>query len=86
MKRVSPQAGIGTLVTHFAEGEDPLHAHVTPIYQTSTFAFPDMASGAAIFRGEKEGYYYTSSGNPNARQLARKYAAQIFDSLYNVEG
>lgn len=75
MKKLSPQAGIGTLVTHLGEFENPDNAHVMPIYQSSIFIFPDVATGQAIFAGEKDGYYYTRIGNPNARHLARKIAA-----------
>ena len=70
-----PQAGIGTLVTHLGEFENPDNAHVMPICQSSIFTFPDVATGQAIFAGEKDGYYYTRIGNPNARHLARKIAA-----------
>ncbi|HHY87297.1 MAG TPA: aminotransferase class I/II-fold pyridoxal phosphate-dependent enzyme [Chloroflexi bacterium] len=67
--------GMTTLVTHYAEGHNDLHAHVTPIYQTSTFRFPDVSTGAGIFKGEQPGYIYTRLNNPNHDQLAAKYAA-----------
>ncbi len=67
--------GMSTLAVHVDEGKDPNHAHVTPIYQTSTFSFPDVATGARLFAGEGEGYIYTRLGNPNARHLAHKIAA-----------
>ncbi|NPV76431.1 MAG: PLP-dependent transferase [Anaerolineae bacterium] len=66
--------GISTLVTHVAEGEDPLHAHVSPIYQTSTFGFENVDHSAAIFQPDKPGYFYTRLGNPNQSQAARKIA------------
>lgn len=75
MKRISPHAGIGTLVNHYAELNDPQGAHIAPIYQTSAFRFPDVAVGKAIFSGEIDGYTYTRLSNPNSRQLARKIAA-----------
>jgi methionine-gamma-lyase len=68
------QQGLGTLATHVGEGENPYHAHITPLYQTSTFSFPDVATGAALFRGEEAGYIYTRLGNPNLAQLAEKIA------------
>ena len=74
MAKAYPQQGIGTLVNHVAEGDNPHHAHVTPIYQTSTFEFEDVASGAAIVSGAQEGYYYTRCNNPNQEQLAAKIA------------
>jgi len=74
MRRFSVKHGISTLLNHFEEGNNPLNAHMTPIYQTSTFSFPDVATGIAIERGEQDGFIYTRLGNPNAQQLARKLA------------
>ncbi len=74
--------GMSTLAVHVGEGQDPNHAHVTPIYQTSTFSFPDVATGAALFAGKGEGYIYTRIGNPNSKHLARKIAAlEAYDLL-----
>lgn len=74
MKPLSPKYGLSTLVTHLGEEEDPTHAHVAPIYETSTFSFPDVSSGAAIVDGQTPGYYYTRIANPNLAQYARKIA------------
>ena len=75
MAKFKPSFGLGTLVNHVAEGDNPEHAHVTPIYQTSTFRYPDVATGVAIWKGEEPGYIYTRLGNPNLDQLAQKIAA-----------
>jgi methionine-gamma-lyase len=74
MTNIVYEHGIGTLVNHATEGNNPHQAHVTPIYQTSTFCFPDAETGGRIFAGEQEGYLYTRAGNPNATQLAQKIA------------
>jgi len=74
MYQFSPSHSISTLVTHVGEDDNPHHAHVTPIYQTSTFNFPDVATGAGIVARTQPGYYYTRLGNPNLEQLARKIA------------
>ena len=74
MTPLNPNHGIGTLVNHVAEGGDPLCAHIAPIYQTSTFRFPDVDTGAARFRGEEDGYIYTRYDNPNLRMAAEKIA------------
>lgn len=73
MPDFDPKQGLSTLVNHAGEGHNPQHAHVTPIYQTSTFSFPDVATGASIFQGGP-GYVYTRMNNPNQEQLAQKYA------------
>ncbi len=65
---------LSTLVTHVGEDDNPYHTHVTPIYQTSTFNFPDVATGAGIVARTQPGYYYTRLANPNFDQLARKIA------------
>jgi methionine-gamma-lyase len=75
MGHINTKQGIGTLVNHIAEGDHPYHSHISPIYQTSTFGFPDVATGAAIFKGEDPGYTYTRMKNPNQVQLADKIAA-----------
>ena len=75
MTHINPQHGLGTLVNHVAEGENPFNAQITPIYQTSTFGFPDVATGAAVFKGEQPGYIYTRFGNPNLDQLATRLSA-----------
>ena len=75
MKKNPHKLGLGTLVTQFSEKDNPHQAHVAPIYQTSTFTFPDVQTGADIFAGKNDGFSYTRADNPNARQLARKLAA-----------
>jgi methionine-gamma-lyase len=74
MNPLDPRQGIGTLVTHHAEGDNPLNAHLTPIYQTAAFYFPDAATGAATFKNEQPGFIYTRFDNPNLTQLVRKIA------------
>jgi methionine-gamma-lyase len=74
MKEFSPQNGLGTLVTHFSEGDNPENAHIMPLYQTSTFRFPDVATAAAIYSGELPGNTYSRTTNPNPDHFARKLA------------
>ncbi len=74
MYHFSASHSIGTLVTHVGEDDNPHQTHVTPIYQTSTFNFPDVATGAGIVARTEPGYYYTRLGNPNLDHLARKIA------------
>jgi len=49
-------------------------AHVTPIYQTSSFVFDDAAQGGRRFSGQEPGYVYTRLGNPNTTELEAKMA------------
>lgn len=74
MKPISPHSGLGTLAMHYAEEHNTHNAHITPIYQSSAFRFPDVATAMALYAGEQEGYTYTRTGNPNPDQFARKIA------------
>ncbi|MFN2194700.1 MAG: trans-sulfuration enzyme family protein [Anaerolineales bacterium] len=67
--------GLGTLVTHLGEYQNPYYAHVMPIYQSAAFCFPDVETGAQTFGGEVPGYIYSRLGNPNFDLLAQKLAA-----------
>lgn len=71
---ISRDCGIGTLVVHEGEGDNPENAHITPIYQTSTYAFPDVSTAAAIGKGLQKGHIYGRYGSPNTEQAARKIA------------
>ena len=74
MYRFAASHSFSTLVVHVGEDQNPHHSHVSPIYQTSTFNFPDVATGAGIVAKVEPGYYYTRLANPNLDQLARKIA------------
>ena len=74
MENYSPKYGMSTLVNRVGERQDPLDAHVTPIYQTSVFRFPDFASAESLLSGDREGYFYTRLDNPNFHHVESKYA------------
>ncbi len=67
--------GRGTTAIHGGSHNDPLTGAITtPIYQTSTFAFPSAEEGARRFAGESDGYIYTRLGNPTVHVLEDKIA------------
>lgn len=67
--------GFNTKAIHAGQKPDPATgAHVTPIYQTSTFVFENVDQGARRFAGEEEGYIYTRLGNPTVAELEEKIA------------
>ena len=74
MEKINPFHGIGTLAIHATEEENPYNTNVTPIYQSSIYRIPDVATGAAIFQGETPGYVYSRLGNPTLDQVAKKLA------------
>ena len=69
------EPGFATLCIHGKkhldkhEGDKPIRAVSTPIFQSSTFAFENAEHGAAVFRGEDDSYVYTRLGNPTQTAL-----------------
>ncbi len=63
-----------TTAVHAGEGpKDQFGSHINPIYQTSTFVFHDVESGAKAFQGEEGGasHIYSRLGNPTVERLER---------------
>ncbi|MCB9032610.1 MAG: aminotransferase class I/II-fold pyridoxal phosphate-dependent enzyme [Chitinophagales bacterium] len=50
------------------------HAHVTPIYATSTFTYADLDAAFAYFRGESKQHTYARMSNPTTDAVAEKIA------------
>lgn len=59
---------------HSGIGEYEFGPVVPPIYQTSTFKFENAAHGAALFKGEAEGYIYTRMKNPTIEAMENSVA------------
>ncbi|MDD4657960.1 MAG: methionine gamma-lyase [Eubacteriales bacterium] len=73
--KIDKKLGFATRAVHAGQEPDPQYGALsTPIYQTSTFVFKDVAQGAARFAGEEEGYIYTRLGNPTVTALEEKIA------------
>jgi methionine-gamma-lyase len=79
--------GFNTKLVHAGIPEDAHGSVVTPIYQTSTFAFKDAQQGADRFAGKADGYIYTRIGNPtttalevNVAQLENGFGATAMSS------
>jgi len=65
-----------TLAIHAGGLQQAIFGEVSPpIFQTSTFTFPDAEVGAARFTGEQPGYVYTRMGNPKVQALEEAVAA-----------
>lgn len=50
-------------------------ALVPPLFQTSTFTFPNAVEGEERFAGNREGYIYSRLGNPTVKVLQDRIAA-----------
>ena len=68
------QMGFNTKLVHAGIPQDPLGSVVTPIYQTSTFAFRNAQEGADRFAGTADGFIYTRIGNPTTSALEENVA------------
>ncbi|WP_060479573.1 methionine gamma-lyase [Pseudomonas monteilii] len=68
--------GFSTRAIH--HGYDPLShsgALVPPVYQTATYAFPNVEYGAACFAGEQGGHLYSRISNPTLALLEQRMAS-----------
>ena len=75
MSDIKRSYGLGTIANHYEEHGHPLHSHVMPVYQTSSFGFKDMEEAEETFSGiNKENFVYTRGRNPNTISLAKKIA------------
>src|SRR4026208_2298760 len=68
-------SGFGSAALHAGHKQDPLYAHVTPIYASSTFVYDDAEQGMRRFSGQEEGYIYSRWGNPTFTEAELKIAA-----------
>jgi O-acetylhomoserine (thiol)-lyase len=65
-----------TLSLHAGARADPATgARATPIYQTSSFVFPDTDHAAALFNMERAGHVYSRLSNPTCAVLEERIAA-----------
>ncbi len=62
---VSPE----TKAIHVRHVSDPARALTPPLYQTSTFTFPDMETADRVLKGEEKGFVYSRGGNPTVAQF-----------------
>lgn len=65
-----------TLSLHAGSKPDPeFGARATPIYQTSSFVFPDSETAAGIFNNERAGHVYSRITNPTNAVLEERISA-----------
>ena len=68
-------AGFATRAIHLGYRPDDHEGALTPpLHLTSTFAFENVEQGAAIFAGEKPGYFYSRNSNPTLDLLEKRAA------------
>ncbi len=65
-----------TLALHAGQRPDPqFGARAAPIYQTTSYVFPDAETAASLFNLERPGYIYSRIGNPTVSVLEERLAA-----------
>lgn len=68
--------GISTRCVHVGEINDAQGSPHTPIYNTTTFVFPDTQALVEVVQGKRKGNLYTRYGmHPNLRTLEAKLAS-----------
>jgi methionine-gamma-lyase len=67
--------GFGSLAIHAGHIQDPMYAHLTPIYASSTYVYDEAEQGMRRFSGKEPGYIYSRWGNPTMSEAERKIAA-----------
>ena len=67
---------MSSVAIHASELQTWEHAHITPIFATSTFTFDSAEQGMKRFNGEEPGYTYSRFGNPTC-QVAEKVVAAL---------
>lgn len=67
--------GLNTELLHAAETRDPLcGAHVSPIYQTSTYVFETTDEAIYLNQHQDEGFTYSRFGSPTVAEFEKKVA------------
>lgn len=67
--------GWSSLAIHGGHQKDPMYAHQTPIYASSTYVFDTAEQGMRRFSGEEEGFIYSRWGNPTIFEAEEKITA-----------
>lgn len=75
----------GTLAIH-QQHTDGHHAHIPPIYASSTFTFDSAEQGMRRFSGEDTGYIYSRFGNPTTDATAQAIADLETWNIQNSDG
>lgn len=82
-----PLSGFSSVAVHGGHEKDPRHAHLVPIYASSTYVYDSAEQGMRRFSGEEEGYIYSRWGNPTITEAEEKIAAlETFGLDVEVKG
>ena len=74
------------MAVHGAGGHYSEHAHLTPIFATSTFTFDTAEQGMARFSGSEPGFTYSRFGNPTVAAAEEMVAALESAGINDASG
>jgi methionine-gamma-lyase len=77
---------MSAVAIHASQQQSWEHAHLTPIFATSTFTFDSAEQGMKRFTGEEPGYTYSRFGNPTCQVAEKVVAALECFNLTNSNG
>ena len=86
MSKSFPLNGFSSVALHAGHRQDPMYAHITPIYASSTFVYDEAEQGMRRFSGKEDGYIYSRWGNPNFTEAEEKIAAMEAYGLADEHG
>lgn len=78
--------GWGSAAVHSGHIPDSNHAHITPIYATSTFVFDTALEGSERFASLDKEQIYSRWGNPTFKEAEQKIAALEAFGITNESG
>lgn len=82
----NPYSGFSSTAIHAGHTQDPMYAHLTPIYASSTYVFDEAEQGMRRFSGEEKGYIYARWGNPSITEAEDKISALEGFGLHDQSG
>ena len=77
---------MSAVAIHASQQQSWEHAHITPIFATSTFTFDSAEQGMKRFNGEEPGYTYSRFGNPTCQVAEKVIAALETFNLNDMNG
>ncbi len=81
-----PLTGWSSVSIHGGNEPDPMYAHITPIYATSTFYFDTAEQGMERFANSDKTQIYSRWGNPTHKVCEQKIAALEAFGVTNKNG
>jgi len=86
MNNHPPFTSMGSVAIHAAHALSAEHAHLTPIFATSTFTFDSAEQGMNRFSGNEPGYIYSRFGNPTVTAAEEVIASLEAFNLTDAAG